>query len=165
MRTRMISIVGSGKDLSPPIASLAETLGGALAKAGYGIVSGGMGGVMEAVSRGAVMGRGKNRYPPIVGILPGYDETEGNAYVDVVIPSGLGHARNALVAASGDAMVCVGGATGALSEVALARKLGRPVFTFAETGGTAALAAKAIPAVTGVANVQELMDHLKRLIA
>ncbi len=161
----MISIVGTGKELSAPIASLAETLGGALVKAGYGIVTGGMGGVMEAVSRGAVMGRGKNHHPPIVGILPGYDETEGNAYVDVVIPSGLGHARNALVAAAGDAMVCVGGATGALSEVALARKLGRPVFTFPETGGTASLAAKAIPAVTGVTSVQELIDQLKKLIA
>jgi len=157
----MVSVVGTGKDLSAPIASLSEVLGGALVKAGYGVVTGGMGGVMEAVSRGAVMGRGKSRHPPIVGILPAYDETGGNAYLDVAIPTGLGHARNVLVAAAGDALVCVGGATGALSEVALARKLGRPVFTFPETGGTASLAAKAIPAVTGVTSVQELIDQLE----
>lgn len=165
MRTRMVSVVGSGKELSAPAAALAEALGAAIVKAGWGLITGGGGGVMEAVSRGAVAGRGTARHPPVVGVLPGYDPTSGNGYLDVVLPTGLGHARNAVVAAAGDALVCVGGATGALSEVALARKLGKPVLVFPETGGTASLAAKAIPAVIAVAGVPEAIAKLKELLA
>ena len=120
---------------------------------------------MEAVCRGAVKERGKGQWPPVIGILPSYDLAGGNAYLDVAIPSGMGHARNALVAAAGDAVVCVGGAMGALSEVALARKIGRPVVALRPSGGTAALVAKAIPTVTAVDGSQDAIARLRELLA
>jgi hypothetical protein len=83
--------------------------------------------------------------------------------VELVLPTGLGHARNAVVAAAGDAMVCIGGAMGALSEIALARKIGRPVLVFPESGGTAGLAAKVIPAVTAVETVEEAVARIRAL--
>src|SRR5262249_19418051 len=63
----------------------------------------------------------------VVGILPGYERAVGNPWLDVAVPSGLGHARNVLVAAAGDALIALPGEHGTLSEIALARVLGRPV--------------------------------------
>jgi uncharacterized protein (TIGR00725 family) len=160
----MIAVVGAGGGLSAENAKLAEALGAALVRDGYGIVCGGLGGVMEAACRGAVRERGKALHPPIVGLLPGYDETQGNAYLDVAIPTGLGHARNALVAAAGEVVLCIGGATGALSEVALARKIGRPVIAFRPSGGTAALVGKAIDSVTAVDTVPEAVAKIRALL-
>ncbi|MHC4547972.1 MAG: SLOG cluster 4 domain-containing protein [Planctomycetota bacterium] len=165
MRTRLIAVVGGADDLSPEVAQLSEALGAALVEAGFGVVCGGRGGVMEAVARGAVTQRGKARHPPVVGILPGYDLDAGNAYLDLVLPTGLRHARNALVAAAGEVVVCVGGATGALSEVALARKIGRPVLAFPATGGSAALISGALPSVTPVESVEEAIEKIQALLA
>jgi uncharacterized protein (TIGR00725 family) len=163
MRIRMISVVGGGGTLDPAQATVAEELGAALAKAGFGIVCGGLGGAMRAVARGARTVPFPPR-PPIVGILPGYDFEAGNEFLDVVLPTGMGHARNALIAAAGDALVCVGGATGALSEVALARKIGRPVLAFPGTGGTAALAAKALKGVIAVETPEEAVRRLRETL-
>ena len=163
MRTRLIAVIGGGKDLSPEQEALAEALGEALVKEGFGVVTGGMGGVMEAASRGAVRGRGKALHPPVVAVLPSYDADKANSYVDIVIPTGMGHARNAIVVAAGDAVVCVGGATGALSEVGLARKIGRPVVAFGESGGTAGLVAKALPSVQEVGTVEEAIAYVKEV--
>jgi uncharacterized protein (TIGR00725 family) len=165
MRTRLIAVVGNGGDLTSEQAQLAEALGAALCEAGYGVVCGGLGGVMEAVARGAVTERGTARHPPVVGILPSYVHEQGNDYLDVVLPTGLGHARNALVAAAGEVLVCVGGAAGALSEVALARKIGRPVLAFPGSGGTADLAAKALPSVVSVATPEEAVARIRELSA
>jgi len=165
MRTRLIAVIGGGKDLPPEQEALAEALGEALVKEGFGVVTGGLGGVMEAVSRGAVRGRGKALHPPVVGVLPSYDADKANSYVDIVVPTGMGHARNAIVAASGEAVVCVGGATGALSEVGLARKIGRPVIAFGLSGGTASLVAKALPSVTVVGSVEEAIAHIREVTA
>lgn len=157
----MVSVVGSGSALPPEVAALAEGLGQALAGAGYGIVCGGLKGVMEAVARGA---RKVASRAPVVGLLPGYDVGDGNQYLDVVLPTGMGHARNALVASAGEALICVGGATGALSEVALARKIGRPVLAFPATGGTAAVVARALEQVVPVATPEEAVRKLKEML-
>jgi hypothetical protein len=76
----------------------------------------------------------------------------------------MGHARNALVAAAGEALICVGGATGALSEVALARKIGRPVLAFPATGGTAAVVSRALEQVVSVATPEEAVRKLKEML-
>ena len=83
---------------------------------------GGLGGVMEAACRGAQEGGGLT-----VGILPGTERAAANAFVDVVIPSGLGEARNALVVRAADALVAIGAGYGTLSEIALALKAGKRV--------------------------------------
>ncbi len=162
MRIRMVSVVGSGGTLVPAEAALAEQLGAALAAAGYGIVCGGLGGIMKAVARGARTGPPPR--PPVVGLLPDYDFASGNEYLDVVIPTGMGHARNALIAAAGEAIICIGGATGALSEVALARKIGRPVLAFSGTGGTAGVATRVLEQVVAVGTPEEAVRKLKELL-
>jgi uncharacterized protein (TIGR00725 family) len=165
MRTRSIAVVGSGKERSPEEVALAESLGAALVRSGYAIICGGTGGVMEAVARGAVAARKKARHPPVVGLLPGYDVESGNEHLDLALPTGLGHARNALVASAGEVVVCVGGAMGALSEVALARKMGRPVVALTPSGGTAQLVAKALPSVTAAATVKEVLARIRELLS
>jgi uncharacterized protein (TIGR00725 family) len=100
----------------------AESVGRELARAGAVLVCGGLGGAMEAASRGAHEARGV-----AVGILPGTDRSAANPYLDVAIPTGLGEARNALVVRAADALVAVGGGYGTLSEIALALKAGKPV--------------------------------------
>jgi hypothetical protein len=77
---------------------------------------------MEAAARGAHEAGGLT-----VGILPSYDRASANPWIDVVIPSGLGHARNVLVVASGDAVIALPGEHGTAAEIALALKLGRCV--------------------------------------
>ena len=93
-----------------------------LAEAGAVVVTGGRGGVMEAASKGVREAGGIT-----VGILPGVDRREANPWVTVAVPTGMGEARNALVARAADAIVAIGGEWGTLSEIALARKAGKPV--------------------------------------
>jgi uncharacterized protein (TIGR00725 family) len=116
-----IAVVG-GADAEPDVLACAETVGAALASAGVAVVCGGLGGVMAAACRGAKSAGGVT-----VGILPGSDLSEANAWVDVIIASGLGEARNALVVGSADAVIAIGGAYGTLSEIALALRAGIPV--------------------------------------
>ena len=164
MRSRLIAVVGSGGEPPPALLEQAESLGAALVHAGYGIVTGGRGGVQEAVCRGALRKRGQATSPPLVGILSGYDVTAGHPYIDVALPTGLGQARHALIASCGEVLVCIGGATGALAEVALARKIGRPVVALAATGGTAGLVAKTFDSVHGVATVDEAIEQIAALL-
>jgi uncharacterized protein (TIGR00725 family) len=93
-----------------------------LARRGAVVVCGGLGGVMEAVCRGA-----KGAGGTTIGILPGVDRSQANRFVDVALPTGLGEARNALVARAADALIAVGGGYGTLSEIALALKAGKHV--------------------------------------
>jgi uncharacterized protein (TIGR00725 family) len=86
------------------------------------LVCGGLGGVMEAACRGA-----KSRLGTTVGLLPGSDRGAANGWVDVAVATGMGEMRNALVVRSADAVVAVGGGWGTLSEIAFARKTGKPV--------------------------------------
>jgi uncharacterized protein (TIGR00725 family) len=116
-----IAVVG-GSDASPHIVATAETVGAALASAGAIVVCGGLGGVMAAACRGA-----KSTGGLTVGILPGSDPSAANDWVDVIIASGLGEARNAVVVGSAAAVVAIGGAYGTLSEIALALRAGTPV--------------------------------------
>jgi uncharacterized protein (TIGR00725 family) len=86
------------------------------------VVTGGLGEVMAAAARGAKAAGGTT-----IGILPGEDRGTANPSIDHVIATGIGHARNLAVVASGDAVIAVGGAWGTLAEIAFARVLGRPV--------------------------------------
>ncbi len=111
---------------------LAEELGRGIRRAGYHLVSGGMTGVMEAVCRGF----GGEPGPGVaVGILPTGRHDDGNAFLDLALPTGLGFTRNSLVVQGGDAVVIVGGESGTLSEIALAWQLGRPVAALVPAGG------------------------------
>jgi len=102
---------------------IAEGLGRAIIEAGGRLVSGGMDGVMAAASRGA-RSASNYREGDVVGILPGTDGKQANPFVDIVIPSGMGLARNTLVALA-DAVIAVGGGAGTLSEIAYAWQFDR----------------------------------------
>ncbi|HET9016378.1 MAG TPA: TIGR00725 family protein [Thermomicrobiaceae bacterium] len=117
----MIAVCGP-HDASADELALAEALGRAIAGAGHALICGGRGGVMEAACRGA-----KHAGGTTIGILPGRDRAEANPWVDHAICTGLGEARNAVVVASGDVVIAVGGGFGTLSEIGLALKVGRTV--------------------------------------
>jgi uncharacterized protein (TIGR00725 family) len=120
-RTAYIGVVGPGEASEAELAS-AEEVGAGLASLGAVVVTGGLGGVMEAACRGARSRRGRT-----LGILPGEDREAANGWVEIVLATGLGELRNGLIVRACDALVAVGGGHGTLSEVALALKLGRPV--------------------------------------
>jgi hypothetical protein len=101
---------------------IAEAVGRLLAERGAILVCGGRGGVMEAACRGAQQVGGIT-----IGILPGTDPREGNPHLSVAIPTGLGHARNALIVQVGKAVIAIGGGYGTLSEISIALKTGRRV--------------------------------------
>jgi len=101
---------------------LAGAVGRLVAERGCTLVCGGLGGAMAAACRGAQEAGGMT-----VGIIPGYDDRAANPWVEHVICTGLGQARNALVAATGQVLIAIGGGWGTLSEIALGLRLGRPV--------------------------------------
>jgi uncharacterized protein (TIGR00725 family) len=104
---------------------------GRLVAAGGGvIVTGGLGGVMSAASRGA-----KDAGGLTIGFLPSMDRASANPYVDVVFPTGLGRARNLLTARGCDAIIMIGGGCGTLNELTVAYAEGRPVVVLRGSGG------------------------------
>jgi uncharacterized protein (TIGR00725 family) len=122
---RYVAVCGAS-DPRPDQRALAREVGRRLAESGAVVLCGGLGGVMEAAAEGAASAGGT-----VVGILPGGDRTAANSYVTVAIATGLGEARNAVLTAAADAVIAIGGGWGTLSEIALARKRGRPVVALA----------------------------------
>lgn len=118
----VIAVCGPGEDLDPEVAALAEAVGRALARRGAIVICGGLGGAMAAASRGAREAGGL-----VVGILPGASADDANAWVDIRLPTGLGPARNAIIATACEALIAVGGRLGTLTEIAFALRMGRPV--------------------------------------
>jgi uncharacterized protein (TIGR00725 family) len=116
-----IGVIGGG-DCSEEVYRLAEEVGERVAKAGAILVCGGLGGVMEAASKGAKKANGVT-----IGILPGTDKYQANSFIDFPIVTGLGEARNALVVRNSDALIALPGEFGTLSEIAFALKSGKPV--------------------------------------
>ena len=113
-----IAVIGSGSEWE----AAAEEIGRLLAQRGCTVVTGGLGEVMAAAHRGAKSGGGVT-----IAILPGESRTAANPWADHVVATGIGHARNLAVAASGDAVIAVGGNYGTLAEMAFALRLGRLV--------------------------------------
>jgi uncharacterized protein (TIGR00725 family) len=120
-RTRYVAVIGPGR-ASPEALQVAEDVGARLAAIGAVVVTGGLGGVMEAASRGA-----RSRHGRTVGILPGEDRDAANGWVEIALATGLGELRNGLVVRAVDAVVAIGGGHGTLSEIGLALRTGRPV--------------------------------------
>ena len=117
----MIAVCGAGY-CDAALATLAEGVGRRIAEAGLTLICGGLGGVMAAACRGARAAGGTT-----VGILPGDDPRAANPHVLIPIATGLGEARNLIIVRSAGVVIAVGGEYGTLSEIALARKIGRVV--------------------------------------
>ena len=117
-----VSVIGSGAEWE----EAAEEVGRLLAGRGCTVVTGGLDEVMAAAHRGAKAAGGTT-----IAILPGEDRAAANPWADHVVVTGIGHARDLAVAASGDAVIAVGGSYGTIAEIALALMLGRRVVALA----------------------------------
>lgn len=142
---RVISVIGTGEGYGE-LNKFAFELGRSLAEKGFVVLTGGLGGIMEEVSRGAKSARGIT-----VGVLPTYRKEDANPFVDIAIPTGLGHARNIIVASSGDIVIAIGGGYGTLSEIGVALKLGKRVLGYKTWE---------IEGVIKVESVEEIMKYL-----
>ena len=121
-RETIISVIGAGNNASKEAMDTAEAVGRELARRGAVVVCGGLNGVMEAVCRGAKFEGGVT-----IGVLPGDDPNSANDFVDYPVPTGMGHARNAIVVKAGLAVIAVDGAYGTLSEIGHALADGKTV--------------------------------------
>jgi uncharacterized protein (TIGR00725 family) len=148
--TAYIGVVGPG-DASSEELWRAEEVGAGLASLGAVVVTGGLGGVMEAACRGARSRRGRT-----LGILPGEDRAEANGWVEIAVATGLGELRNGLVVRASDALVAIGGGHGTLSEIALALKLGRAVV---------GLGTWAVQGVDEVTTAEDAVERIARVLA
>jgi hypothetical protein len=132
-RRRQILVVGFGKDHCPELAyRTAYQIGLEIAKRGAVLLTGGLGGVMEAASHGA-----KDAGGFVVGIIPQDDKRAANDFCDVVIATGLGYARDFVTAYSADAVIVVGGGVGTMIEAAAAYQMYIPIVAVKGTGGFA----------------------------
>jgi uncharacterized protein (TIGR00725 family) len=118
---KQIGVIGAGT-CGSEVRALAEMVGREVAKRRAVLLCGGLGGVMEAAAYGA-----KQEGGITLGILPGALREEANLWIDIAVVSGMGHARNALIAQSSDALIAVNGEYGTLSEIAFGLKMGTPV--------------------------------------
>ena len=117
----IIGVIG-GSHCSEEMYLFAKSVGEGIAKGGATVVCGGLGGIMEAVCKGA-----KNAGGTTIGILPGYTKFDANHYVDIPIITGMGIARNVIVVRTADVVIALEGSAGTLSEIALALNVGKPV--------------------------------------
>lgn len=148
---RQISVIGDGScEVGSEAWELAEEVGRRLAEAGVTLVCGGREGVMEAACRGAAQAGGE-----AIGILPGISIEEANPNCTHVVASAIGQARNLAVVASGDATIAIGGEWGTLSEIGLARKLGRRVVALRSWGLTGPEKMEGAPGVVPVETAEE----------
>ena len=129
---KLQATVAGDSDASPEVCRVAEEVGALLAQLGIAVITGGRGGAMEAACRGARRAGGI-----AVGIIPGDSAAEANEWCDVVIPTGLGHARNVVNVLAGDFLVSLGASAGALSEICFAWIQGKTVLTLGGVGGWA----------------------------
>jgi uncharacterized protein (TIGR00725 family) len=134
-RPTLITIIGkSAKDPKDPVPEkalrMAEEVGRLIAERKGIVVTGGLSGVMEAVSRGA-----KSAGGVVIGILPGFDKRDANEFVDIAITTGMGRMRNTLAVRAADAVIMISGGIGTLNELTAAYELLKPTVVLEGSGG------------------------------
>lgn len=133
MRKKQIAVIGYNKDRCTDIASKAAyEVGKEIARAGAVLVCGGLGGVMESACKGA-----KENGGTTVGIIPQEEFSYANQYCDIVVCTGIGYARDFIVASSADAIVAVGGGVGTLIELGVGYMTKKFIVVIAGSGGVA----------------------------
>lgn len=141
-RRLTVAVIGSARASDEDLAA-AEELGEALVDQGCTVICGGLGGIMEAACRGARASK-RYTYGATVGVLPTYEPDDANTYCDIVIATGMNHARNVVVAASADIIAIVGGRAGTLTEMGFGWTLGRPLIAISAQGWGTRLAGQAL---------------------
>jgi len=117
----IIAVIGTGS-ADESLCRTAEEVGRLVARRNAILICGGLGGVMEAASKGA-----RSEGGIVVGILPQYHKEEANAYIDIPVATGFGEGRNVIIVRTADAIISVGGGYGTLSEIAFGLRIGKPV--------------------------------------
>ncbi len=145
-----VGVIGAREATEPQLV-FATALGRGLAGLGVVVLCGGLVGVMTAVSRGAAEAGGT-----VVGVLPNGDWRTANPWVTIPIATGIGVARNAVIARAALALVAVGGGYGTLSEIAFGLQFGKPVLGFFD--------AEPLPGVERVTTVDEALDRVARVV-
>jgi uncharacterized protein (TIGR00725 family) len=123
MPRRYVAVCGASEATASQLEA-AKEVGRLLAAAGAIVINGGLGGVSGAASEGAAAAGGM-----VIGLLPDAHRAGANPFLTVALPTGLGQSRNALIVTAAQAVIAIGGGWGTLSEIALAKRLGRPVIT------------------------------------
>lgn len=132
-RQIQVLVIGSdGDHCAETTYDAAREVGAQIASKGAITVTGGLGGVMEAACRGA-----KEKGGMVVGIIPHEDMSYANAFCDIIIPTGIGFARNFITAYSADTCIVVGGGAGTYIEACVAYQKGKPIVALTGSGGTA----------------------------
>ena len=149
MRKKIVSVIG-GHNCTAKVEQEAINLGKKLAKVVDILVSGGLSGTMEAVSKGF-----KSEGGLTIGIIPGYHKKEANPFIDIVLPTGMGLARNVLVVKAADVVVALPGEAGTLSELAYCLQFKIPVIS---------LNSWDIPGVIKVNTVDEAAHKVEELL-
>ena len=116
-----IGVIGAGS-CTDAIYNLSRDVGFEIGRRGWSLVCGGLGGVMEGAAKGCIEAGGAS-----IGILPGSDKESANPYIQVPIPTGLGHARNLLIIRASDILIAISGGYGTLSEIGFALKMDKPL--------------------------------------
>jgi len=150
MIKKTVGVIG-GHKCTAKVEQLAHNLGEKLAKVADVIISGGLSGVMEAVCKGFKAGKGSLT----IGILPGYEKSDANKFVDIALPTGLGLARNVLVVKGADVVIALPGESGTLSEISYCLQFGIPVIS---------LNSWDIPGVIKVSSIEEAIEKLKEIL-
>src|ERR1700674_3557778 len=121
MPRKYVAVCGASEASASQLAAARE-VGRLLAEAGAVVINGGLSGVSAAASEGAALAGGT-----VVGILPGTDRDGANPHLTISLPTGMGQARNVLVVTAAESVIAIGEGWGPLREIAVARRLGRPV--------------------------------------
>jgi uncharacterized protein (TIGR00725 family) len=152
MHAPYVAVVGASSPDDPAVLDQARTAGRLLAERGYVVVTGGLGGVMASAAAGVAEAGGTS-----IALLPGEDRASASPGHTVVIPTGMGEMRNALIVRTVDAVLAIGGGWGTLSEIALAARTGVPVLSVGswELPG---------PEVSACASVLVAVDRLADLL-
>jgi len=161
---KIVSVIGSSS-VDAKVAKIAHEVGVAIARRGYLLACGGLGGVMEAACKGAKSAKGTT-----IGILPGSQKSDANPFVDIVLPTGIGLARNLLVVLAGDGIIAISGGSGTLCELAYAWQFGKPIVAIVPSGGWAqrfggqALDDRRMDKIEAATTPDEALDILARLM-
>ncbi|MBN2718225.1 MAG: TIGR00725 family protein [Deltaproteobacteria bacterium] len=166
-RVPVIAVIGANH-ADDDVLEIAKGVGEAIADRGFHLVCGGKGGVMTAACRGFRFARNELNAVRVlaIGVLPEDRADLANEYVDLVIPTGVGIARNAIIARMADGVVSVGGGSGTLSELAFAWQMGKPISAMASSGGwSAQLAGQCIDrnrkdAVFSAESANDALNHI-----
>jgi uncharacterized protein (TIGR00725 family) len=147
MRKKIVGVIG-GHSSTKEVEQIAHNLGKKLSKVVDILVCGGLSGVMRAVCKGFNSNKSLT-----IGIIPSYDKNDANEFVDIVIPTGIGLARNLLVVKTADVVVALPGEAGTLSEIAYCLQFKIPVIS---------LKSWDIPGVIKVDTIEQAIKQVKK---